>query len=483
MKLELQLKLLNKISDQLTEEFAQSQFNLLQKLKGKLLQASSRLETSSSEELSLKRKTSDYLRKLKHAFVKDSLDELVSELEAWLSRFDPSWYLLILMHNNSVDSALVESRPDIATGSSKVMNPVENMIALRQAMNTGTAAYGTDTRPTASLNLDIAGLRESKVVAVPLSATRAILRKGSSQLLISEAVDCPSSAISRAKVDVESLARKLQQVDPDTFGLLRCYGLLKYRDPVTNGLAAIEVVYRAPPDSKPPTSVRQLLLAQEPVSLSAILKLVKQLVRSVSYIHACDFVHKNIRPDNILIFPSDTSPLGPTFLVGFNQFRSANFQTNLTGDPAWHRNLYRHPQRQGIYVQERYVMQHDIYSLGVCMLEIGLWQSFVWYRDGNDGAGPVPSLPLGLEICDADFGTTHPNSPFWLKEHLVALAKRELPPRLGNLYTGIVLACLTCLDPGNGVFGRGQELEDEDGIIVGIRFVENILMKIDEISI
>src|SRR5262249_5202138 len=163
-----------------------------------------------------------------------------------------------------------------------------------------------------------------------------------------------------------------------------------------------------------------------PVSLSAITRIAKQLVRSVSYIHTCDFVHKDIRPENILVFSSNESPLGSSFLLGFNQFRNANFQTNLFGDPAWHRNLYRHPQRQGAFVQERYMMQHDIYSLGVCLLEIGLWRSFIWYPTDNGNSTPVPALPLGLSISDRDFETTHLTAPLLIKEHHMALAKKEL---------------------------------------------------------
>lgn len=32
----------------------------------------------------------------------------------------------------------------------------------------------------------------------------------------------------------------------------------------------------------------------------------------------------------------------------------------------------------------RYPVQHDIYSLGLVLLEIGLWTSFVLYRPGEE---------------------------------------------------------------------------------------------------
>jgi hypothetical protein len=473
-KLEVQLNFLSKISDQLEGELAQSQFNLLQKLHGKLLQATSQIEMMSSKDSLIKR--------LKYSIVKGSLDELVAELEAWQNRFDPTWYLIILIGKDVIDSALLGSRQKQATPSDQSISPLNNMLALRQAIKPENSKRDNDARTNVSINLDVSGLCDATVTTVPFSTARAILRKGSTKLLIAETVDSLCGNTSQVKADVENLAKKLKQVEPDTFGLLRCYGILKHRN-TTKHLTAIEIIYRTPQDSNHPTSLRELLLKQDPISASAIIRMVKQLVRSVSYIHACDFVHKNIRPENILVFPGNTSPLGSSFLLGFNQFRNTNFQTDLVGDPAWHRNLYRHPQRQGTFVEERYVMQHDIYSLGVCLLEIGLWRSFVWYPNDSGNAAPVPAFALELDLSDADFRTVHSTVPLRITERLVALAKRELPPRLGDMYTDIVLACLTCLNPGNEAFGSEQELRDEDGILVGVRFVEKILMRVAEISI
>jgi hypothetical protein len=335
------------------------------------------------------------------------------------------------------------------------------------------------------LNLPLDKLSGATEYTLPFSAAKVVDRVGSTTRLIIESVDIPPGmSISQLRDDVKKLAWRLQQVDPDTFGILRCRGLLKYPDPQTGSLAAIDVVYRAPAERMLPTSLRQLLVMQKPVSASAIMRLAKQLVRSVCYVHTCDFVHKNIRPENILVFSSEASLFASSYLLGFTQFRSAHFQTNLSGDPSWHRNLYRHPQRQGAFVQERYIMQHDIYSLGVCLLEIGLWQSLVWFPISYDNAVPGPLLgTAGQSLCDQDFMVTNPVTPFWIKDSLVALAGKELPLRLGDVYTSIVLTCLTCLDPGNDAFGSEQSLTDEDGIAIGVRFVEKILSRITEIHI
>ncbi|CRJ87866.1 hypothetical protein BN1723_001476 [Verticillium longisporum] len=489
-KLEIQLNFLKKISSQLDEELAQSHLDLLEILNGKLLQAVARLNVSTSspsDDSTLNQKTSEVWRKWRFSLAKKGLDELVTELEAWRSRFDPTWYLIILMSSNTLDTALKETdtKTTESTSVCSSPSPLDSMLALRQAISSPKTSFSGESQPKTSLNLDAAGLRGATETPIPFSSARSIVRAGSNSLLIAESVNAPPGTISQVKVDVENLARRLQQVDPQTFGLLRCYGLLKHQDPATKGLKYIEVVYRAPQDANPPMTLRQLLLRHHPVSASAIVRTAKQLVYSISYIHTCDFVHKNIRPDNILVFSDANSSLGTSYLLGFNQFRSTHFQTNLLGDAAWHRNLYRHPERQGNLVQERYVMQHDIYSLGVCLLELGLWRSFVWYPDKSpsDTAAPVPGISLGLALSDSHFQKNNTGGDGRLKEHLVGMAKTILPSRLGDLYTDVVVRCLTCLDPENEVFGSQEQYLDEDGIVVGVRFIESILDKICQIVV
>ena len=59
-----------------------------------------------------------------------------------------------------------------------------------------------------------------------------------------------------------------------------------------------------------------------------------------------------------------------------------------------------------------------------------------------------------------------------LKDSLVALAKRELPSCMGDKYTDIVVSCLTCLDESNPDFSDESEFKDQDGITIGVRFIE-----------
>jgi hypothetical protein len=492
IRIEIQMRFLSRISTTLEVELMKSQLTLLHILQGKLLQAKAQLPVEDSGndigDRSSKHKITDYLKRWKRV-IKDSLRGLCVELEVWQNRFDPTWYLMILNNNKILDLELQMAnkkrakepvvRPNSLT---KQLDPISTMWKLRLASNPGYKH---------PLYVDWGQLKNPKDVPVMFSTARAILREngGQCKLYIVEAVTSPDGShgpfdFGQIQTDVASLVGKLQQVDPDTFGLLTCKGLIKGCNTVNN----IELMYCTPHNSAMPASLRALLLDGGLIlSLTSIVSIAKYLVRSVSFIHTSNFVHKSIRPENILIFPrrDSSSSLGKSFLVGFNQFRHSQQQSRLSGDSAWHRNLYRHPTRQGTDVKDRYTMQHDIYSLGVCLLEIGLWQTFVQYPGLDPAATPVPPINSEIQISDRDFEAAHLSTlgtRLHLKDRLVDMAKRRLPSRLGDVYTEIVLACLRCLDPGNEAFGDLTQ-GDKDGTLVGVRFIEQVLAKIDGISI
>jgi len=160
-------------------------------------------------------------------------------------------------------------------------------------------------------------------------------------------------------------------------------------------------------------------------------------------------------------------------------------------------------------------MQHDIYSLGVVLLEIGLWESFLSYRPllsssspddfeaksepKLDEHNPIPSDFIAQQRLEKDIR----KRATAIKTELISLASRKLPPRMGYKYTNIVLLCLRCLDQGTprgsrtsssdtasdaeslsaGAGFEEVDMLDEDGIVVGVKYIEAILLRIQEISV
>lgn len=65
--------------------------------------------------------------------------------------------------------------------------------------------------------------------------------------------------------------------------------------------------------------------------------------------------------------------------------------------------------------------------------------------------------------------------PFQIKDHLVSIAKRELPKHMGNRFSGVVISCLTCLDEDNADFGDETEFQDAEGVLINVRYIEKVI--------
>lgn len=224
-------------------------------------------------------------------------------------------------------------------------------------------------------------------------------------------------------------------------------------------------------------SLRSSLLRQTPVvSISFRLAIAKSMARAVIFLHSASFVHKNIRPETIL-----TTDSGSSYLVGFQRFRATASHTYMLGDALWHENLYRHPTRQGVAPEDMYTMLHDVYSLGVCLLEIGLWSSFVQYALGSNGETTI--LPGLLEIAAVPKMRDERKRAFELKSVLTELATSRLPGCMGDKYASLVTSCLSCLDKSSK-FMSGDTASDtlDDGTDLGARYIQRILSEVEDIS-
>lgn len=159
--------------------------------------------------------------------------------------------------------------------------------------------------------------------AIPYSSIRIVHRSSGDRYFAADTIPCrPDPNLSAVRADAESLAKKLRHTSPSVFGLLSCHGIIKCRDPVTDRLASINLVFRFPsPGSATPTSLREQLSQPRSVSLTQVLDIACQLARAGSFIHTCEFVHKNLRPEMILMFGNDA------YILGFDAFGSINLQT------------------------------------------------------------------------------------------------------------------------------------------------------------
>jgi len=158
-------------------------------------------------------------------------------------------------------------------------------------------------------------------------------------VLIDTMVSNPTANPNYTTKEVRNLARTLAEVDPETFGLLKCRGVMKVPKPESHNLTDFKFIFDVPHGLTKPRSLRAILLSEAAFPLDERLALAKKLTSSVLFIHTVSFVHKNIRPETIIVFENDNSEIGSPFLAGFEKFRLEDGNTYLAGDDAWDHNL------------------------------------------------------------------------------------------------------------------------------------------------
>jgi hypothetical protein len=154
------------------------------------------------------------------------------------------------------------------------------------------------------------------------------------------------------------------------------------------------LVYKAP---APSHSTLHTLISSADLKtpdLDDRVRLAASLAVALWSLHSLDWLHKSLRSDNILFFPSafSASAVSPTataalvpdisrpFLVGFDASRpdldpALSLAPRRAPSPV--ANLHRHPSSlRGL----PYCKAFDVYSLGLLLLEIGLWKCLQSYH-------------------------------------------------------------------------------------------------------
>ncbi|PLB49670.1 hypothetical protein P170DRAFT_437233 [Aspergillus steynii IBT 23096] len=471
IRAETQLKLVRSIAHTLDDEHQAVQQETLELLASKLKITVNSIQ-SVTKATDVNGGSVRQVQRWKYALLRQKIDGAIQDLELWQKMFDPSWYLIMKAATSQIDADLHAFKHAV---------PAENRAPITSAQSLRTALDATSTS-NLRIFLREDGISSLQLTDLPLCSAQWAQREDPSKALILERFQ-PSAGVNirQLEKDARDLARKLAHSSPTEFGLLNCKGVVKHSgdDPASRDPTAFTFIFRIPTGYSRPRSLRSCLTEMQGTdSLSDRFSLANELARSVSYVHTFGFVHKNIRPETILLLTNDSS-VGSAFLIGFDSFRMAEGKTLRKGDAAWERSLYQHPSRMGLVPTEDYIMQHDIYSLGVCLLELGLWESFVQYQDKtaslpNDGSSlnPTRHSVLGNDL-----------PPVLFKDHLVALARGELRSKMGTRYAEIVETCLTCLDPYNVDFGDADEFVDEDGIQIAVRYIEKVTMKLNNICV
>ncbi|KAL6814419.1 hypothetical protein J3E69DRAFT_347205 [Trichoderma sp. SZMC 28015] len=198
-------------------------------------------------------------------------------------------------------------------------------------------------------------------------------------------------------------------------------------------------------------------------SLNHCFKISYKIAEAVFFLHTAGFLHKNITCSSVVVVRSrhtrqkkivSRDDNDEVYLMGFDLIRGEEAATYKQGtftghkvystlQSMWDNDVFQHPDRLQGANSPRYIQSYDIYSLGVVLLEIGIWR-------------PLKQVAGHLD-------TTNPAE--WGKE-LMKLTP-DIGRRMGASYQGIVEWCLSV--------SREQKITNADFAQAVLDPLDNIL--------
>jgi hypothetical protein len=387
-----------------------------------------------------------------------SLENACKELEEWHTRFLRRAIVFLLFGGPSTTGS-------ISTNHSQVLRRVQR---IRKAI--------LDPIPESKTTKLLLDAFDTSVQLRRLDSSNVYASDVGSELVEYRTYDASTAAeeIKATQSLIRDLAAGLHESDPSFMGLLHCNGFSA--EPAYNRFA---LRFQYPVGKTKPQTLDCLLRSQKVRhSLSDRLVLARKLASAVLYLHSCGFVHKNLRPENVLVFDtiavqgaekkSFPDVIGEPFLVGFDGVRKSAAASNMIRVEEWEKNIYLHPDRHRMSQGDEFTMRHDIYSLGVVLLEIALWDTFT---NAEKGAGRY--------LWEKRDGSQVLRTPQGLKARYLEIARSHAHRVFGDKYRDVVISCLEGLEDEE----KGGILDDQDGIVVGSAYMSQIMTKLEGISL
>lgn len=258
--------------------------------------------------------------------------------------------------------------------------------------------------------------------------------------------------------EVSELCQSVQ--DCESVGLLQCRGFFHHDKREAFGL-----VYNFPidpdglrRDDNDPTTLYQHMRDKKVAKpiLKCRFQMAYRLAQSLSEVHKIGWIHKGLSSSDVILFPQSRSTILPQdhqYLVGFRHSRPDEGMSFTEGPPPDEEiKAYQHPQ----YLEEekRYFIHYDYYSLGMVLLEIGMW---------------LPLKDLVQKHLSAN--------PAQIRKKVLQDRVPLLGHSMGGIYQSVVEACL-----GDG-FAAGEEKGTSEGNRRSqLQFEANVLNQLSRLA-
>lgn len=256
--------------------------------------------------------------------------------------------------------------------------------------------------------------------------------------------------LERMQGRLQNLAELLQTPLPADFHTIQCLRWFHQPDEARFGL-----VFKPPAGCVELVSLRELIeqpnLGRKP-TLGQRFAIANYTGEALLKWHrSTNWVHQGVRPQNIYFQkygPGNEFDYSKPFLCGFEFARPSSGISQDVYVEDFEMNVYRHPTRQGAPI-EYHKKQHDLYSFGVLMWEIGAWKLISKCFDSDSRKGL---------------------SPFKMQKHIRSVMRKHLGHNMGLVYER---AAIICLDTGFEV-----ELDDPAGSNLSKAFEQKVLARL-----
>ena len=280
-------------------------------------------------------------------------------------------------------------------------------------------------------------------------------------------------SIVEAERQVEGLVKLLRfDKKPATMDVLDCLGYFQYEDQDRRLFGFISSFPPKSDSNRPPVSLYDLLIdgakkkrSYSLPSLPQRIRIAQRLAITLLELHNAEWLHKDLNSRNVTFFYSSGTSLdlSTPYVSGFEYARPDDISAISFSVRSSSTDIYRHPSLLGPFhagqKRPRYKRIHDIYSLGLLLLEIGLWKRVGDFRKPD--------------TKPADFGKT-----------LKQLISRELPHRVGDIYRDVVLRCIEGIDlyeadEPEGQAGPENSFEKEGRNVSLVKFYWSVIRELE----
>ncbi|CAG8970827.1 hypothetical protein HYALB_00001615 [Hymenoscyphus albidus] len=197
-------------------------------------------------------------RALKYAFRKDGLDEAIEALETWQRISDPSWFLILKKFDDRVDKMLANEESQLGEYIPSTSIIPRNIFEDTPSISGSSPKLWLPSTEIAKMELLDIRSSNSKIA-------RKVRSNATSIFILDNIGFVDSKDYSITKINIRDLAKRLQHVEPQTFGLLNCKGFVEDSPSFGSGPteSSFMMVFRTPPTSSTPRSLRDFLLSTE----------------------------------------------------------------------------------------------------------------------------------------------------------------------------------------------------------------------------